>query len=59
MSKIKLIENFLSFQGEGPDSGRIMMILRFKRCNRVEAGTPCYYCDTRVKMRISMQAVMA
>ena len=36
MSKIKLIENFLSWQGEGPDSGRQMVILRFKRCSRIE-----------------------
>src|SRR4030042_585188 len=52
MSKIKLIENFLSWQGEGPDSGRQMLILRFKRCNRVEEGRGCYFCDTKVKMRI-------
>lgn len=52
MSKIKLIENFLSWQGEGPDSGRQMLILRFKRCNRVEEGKGCYFCDTKVKMRI-------
>ena len=52
MSKIKLIENFLSWQGEGPDSGRQMLILRFKRCNRVESGCGCYFCDTKVKMRI-------
>jgi organic radical activating enzyme len=29
-----------------------MLILRFKRCNRVEEGRGCYFCDTKVKMRI-------
>lgn len=48
---VKLIECFNSFQGEGPDSGHPMMILRFKTCNR-----NCPWCDTSVKMRISMEA---
>jgi len=52
MSKeVKLIENFLSWQGEGPDSGRSMIILRFKTCN-----LNCSWCDTAVKMRISAEA---
>ena len=52
MSKeVKLIENFLSWQGEGPDSGRAMIILRFKTCN-----LKCPWCDTSVKMRISAEA---
>jgi 7-carboxy-7-deazaguanine synthase len=48
---VKLIECFNSFQGEGPDSGQAMMILRFKTCN-----LNCPWCDTSVKMRISMEA---
>ena len=48
---VKLIECFDSFQGEGPDSGHAMIILRFKTCNR-----KCPWCDTAVKMRISMEA---
>ena len=52
MSKeVKLIECFRSFQGEGPDSGRTMYILRFKNCN-----LRCPWCDTQVKMRISAEA---
>jgi organic radical activating enzyme len=53
MSKksVKLIENFVSWQGEGPDSGQAMIILRFKTCNR-----HCSWCDTQVKMRISAEA---
>ena len=52
MSKeVKLIENFVSWQGEGPDSGRAMIILRFKSCN-----LKCPWCDTSVKMRISAEA---
>lgn len=48
---VKLIENFVSWQGEGPDSGRTMIILRFKTCN-----LNCPWCDTSVKMRISAEA---
>jgi organic radical activating enzyme len=48
--EIKLIENFTSFQGEGPDSGRRMIILRFKSCNK-----RCPWCDTAVKMRVSAE----
>ena len=48
---VRLIENFCSFQGEGPDVGRAMVILRFKTCN-----LSCPWCDTRVKMRISNEA---
>jgi len=48
---VKLIENFVSWQGEGPDSGHTMIILRFKTCN-----LKCPWCDTRVKMRVSAEA---
>jgi len=47
---VHLIENFTSFQGEGPDSGRRMIILRFKTCNK-----RCSWCDTQVKMRITAE----
>ena len=45
---LNLIECGISWQGEGPDSGKRMLLLRFKRCNR-----NCPYCDTQVKMRAS------
>lgn len=48
---VRLIENFNSYQGEGPDSGAAMIILRFKTCN-----LKCPWCDTSVKMRISAEA---
>ena len=48
---VRLIENFVSWQGEGPDSGYGMVILRFKTCN-----LKCPWCDTAVKMRISAEA---
>jgi organic radical activating enzyme len=48
---VKLIENFVSWQGEGPDSGRTMIILRFKTCN-----LKCHWCDTQVKMRVAAEA---
>jgi 7-carboxy-7-deazaguanine synthase len=48
---VRLIENFNSYQGEGPDSGQAMIILRFKTCN-----LNCSWCDTSVKMRISAEA---
>ena len=51
---VKLIENFVSWQGEGPDSGQAMIILRFKTCN-----LKCPWCDTSVKMRISAEAPYA
>jgi len=52
MSKeVSLIENFISWQGEGPDAGHRMIILRFKTCN-----LKCPWCDTAVKMRISAEA---
>ncbi|MCK5611883.1 7-carboxy-7-deazaguanine synthase QueE [Candidatus Pacearchaeota archaeon] len=51
MKEVKLIENFVSWQGEGPDSGQAMIILRFKTCNM-----KCSWCDTSVKMRISAEA---
>jgi len=51
MKKVRLIENFLSWQGEGPDVGRPMLILRFKRCNN-----NCPWCDTQVKMRVFEEA---
>lgn len=54
MESVKLIENFVSWQGEGPDSGRRMIILRFKTCN-----LKCPWCDTLVKMRISAEAPYA
>ncbi len=54
--KVKLIENILSWQGEGPDSGRLMLILRHPICSRVSAGKPCRFCDTVVKMRILQPA---
>lgn len=48
---VKLIEVFNTWQGEGPDSGRSMLILRFKTCN-----LKCPWCDTNVKMRITPEA---
>ncbi len=51
MNEVRLIENFVSWQGEGPDSGQAMIILRFKTCN-----LKCSWCDTSVKMRISAEA---
>lgn len=48
---VKLIEVFNTWQGEGPDSGRSMLILRFKTCN-----LKCPWCDTSVKMRITPEA---
>lgn len=48
---VKLIENFVTWQGEGPDSGKSMIILRFKTCN-----LKCPWCDTSVKMRITAES---
>lgn len=51
-NQVKLIEFFRSFQGEGVDRGRSMIILRFKYCNK-----NCSFCDTSVKMRISQEGI--
>ena len=45
MGVVNLVELFQSFQGEGPDAGKRVLITRFKRCNR-----SCSWCDTKVKM---------
>lgn len=48
--KIKLIECIPTFQGEGPDSGKRMLLVRFKHCN-----LNCSYCDTKDKMKNLME----
>lgn len=47
---IKLVELANTWQGEGPDTGRQMMIARFKYCNK-----HCQYCDTWIKMKTSAE----
>ena len=52
MRTVRLIENFnFTWQAEGPDSGKKMLLLRFKRCNR-----SCIWCDTNVKMKMVQEA---
>jgi 7-carboxy-7-deazaguanine synthase len=51
VESVRLIENFVTWQGEGIDTGRRMLILRFKTCN-----LKCPWCDTSVKMRINAEA---
>lgn len=53
---LRLIENMVTWQGEGPNTGKRVILLRFKKCDRVENKNPCPYCDTLVKMRISAEA---
>lgn len=48
---IKIIENFITWQGEGVDTGKRLLILRFKTCSRA-----CKWCDTQVKMRITNES---
>lgn len=50
---IKVIESFVSWQGEGADTGKRMLILRFKTCPR-----SCPWCDTAVRMRTSMETLI-
>ncbi len=52
LTGIKLIECFRTFQGEGPDAGRAMLLVRFKHCDH-----KCHFCDTQVKMRISEECL--
>ena len=51
MSNVKLIEVCTTWQGEGPDTGKRMMLVRFKRCNRT-----CQWCDTQIRMRNLMES---
>jgi organic radical activating enzyme len=48
---VKGIECINTFQGEGPDVGKRMLLFRFKYCNKV-----CPWCDTVVKMRVQQEA---
>ena len=50
--KIKVIEAFRTFQGEGPHRGVACLLLRFKKCSR---QIPCKFCDTQLKMRINVE----
>ena len=47
----ELVEAFSTWQGEGPDSGKLMFLVRFRECSRKK---PCPFCDTQVKMRTSL-----
>lgn len=47
---IKLVELANTWQGEGPDTGRQMLIARFKYCDR-----HCAFCDTWIKMKTSAE----
>lgn len=52
MDTVKLIECYRNtLQGEGVDSGKRVSLFRFKYCN-----LNCYYCDTKLKMRIQQEA---
>ena len=50
IKNIKLVELANTWQGEGPDTGRQMLIARFKYCN-----LQCKYCDTQIKMKTSIE----
>jgi organic radical activating enzyme len=50
---MKLIESITTWQGEGPCTGKLMLLLRFKNCNK-----KCKWCDTMVKMRILREMEM-
>lgn len=45
LTHVELIECIKTWQGEGPDSGQKMLLLRFPKCN-----LNCSFCDTRIKM---------
>lgn len=47
---LSLIECFQTYQGEGPDTGKRVLLTRFKYCN-----LKCSFCDTAVKMRIGVE----
>ena len=41
MNKYKVVETFVSINGEGTRAGQLAMFVRFKGCN-----LRCEYCDT-------------
>jgi len=55
MDKVRVIEAFQSYQGEGISIGKRVLILRFKLCNRRCKFGNSDECDTALKMRISME----
>lgn len=52
IKNIKLIELMNTWQGEGPNTGRQMLIARFKHCSM-----KCPYCDTWIKMKTSIEGL--
>lgn len=50
MNTVRLVEAVTTWQGEGPDTGKRMLLTRCKYCNR-----RCIWCDTMVKLRISLE----
>ncbi len=42
MKKMKVVEKFISINGEGPKAGELSVFIRFKGCN-----LSCSYCDTK------------
>lgn len=42
MKKMKVVEKFISINGEGPKAGELAVFIRFKGCN-----LNCGYCDTK------------
>lgn len=51
MESVKLIECATTWQGEGPDTGKWVLMTRFKYCN-----LNCGFCDTKIKMRTSIES---
>jgi organic radical activating enzyme len=51
MEQVKIIENFVTWQGECVDAGRRVVLLRFKTCN-----LSCKFCDTAIKMRVTAES---
>lgn len=50
MKTVKLVESFISWQGE-IFCGKRMLFLRFKDCNK-----ECSFCDTQIKMRNTLDS---
>lgn len=55
---IHIVENVITWQGE-IFIGVRMLLLRFQKCNRIEAGIGCPWCDTAVKLRISQPSILS
>ena len=53
---IKATECIVTWQGEGCDSGKRMLLIRVRYCSREKELRACKFCDTIIKQRNSLES---